>query len=500
MKKLIVANRGEIAIRVFRAAREMGIRTVAVASDADKTALHTSFADEVVRIGGNEPATSYLNPELILNAAKSSGSDAIHPGYGFLSERAEFARACASQGVNFVGPTAEAMDKLGDKIASKNLAIQCDVPITPGYFEPGASDADLKKAALEIGLPVMLKASAGGGGRGMRRVDSAEQLDQEISTARSEAKAGFGSDEMMVEKLIIDPRHIEVQVISDKHGNVAALFERECSVQRRHQKVIEEAPSAVISDAIWQPMRAACIRLMQAAGYENAGTVEFMYDEKEGKFYFLEVNARLQVEHPVTEAITGLDLVQLQLLVTMGEDLTNHIPKTILEGDRSAIHGHAIEARVVAEDPYHNFVPSIGTFSAFELPSIPGVRVDSGYAPGKEMSRYYDSLVAKVIAHAPNRKAACNKLASALSESHMLGVKVNIPFLIRLLEDSEFQAAQIDTGFLARREDLLKPDDVFPPELLNIMLASKQTTNRTQTSKRAGIWDASDSFRVTAGR
>ncbi len=495
IKKLLVANRGEIAVRIFRAAREMGVRTVAVFSEADAGALHTSMADEAVALGGSEPSASYLDMAKVLAAAQTTGADGIHPGYGFLSERAEFAAACANAGITFVGPSAAAMQKLGSKIEAKQIAVAAGVPVTPGHFEAGATTAELKEAAARIGYPVMLKASAGGGGRGMRVVRSEDQFDSEIAIASDEALKGFGDGAMMVEKLIERPRHIEVQILADGQGNVACLFERECSLQRRHQKIIEEAPSPVVDEGLWKRMSQAAMSLVRAAGYVGAGTVEMMYDEASGEFYFLEVNARLQVEHPVTEAVTGLDLVKWQLNIASGKPLEIH-PK-LLDGDRSAIEGHAIEARIVAEDPAEGFMPSLGPILAWAEPKMPGVRVDTGFGPGSYVSRFYDSLIAKVIAHAPTRAEAIQKLRQALLDFHVLGVKTNIAYLLDILDHGDFKEGKIDTGFLGRQFIDWHPVAGVPAELGLIAEAASSGLDASGEKRPAvsGAWSRADGFR-----
>jgi acetyl/propionyl-CoA carboxylase alpha subunit len=500
MKKLLIANRGEIAIRVLHAAKELGIRTVAVYSEADRPARHAALADEAVAIGESEPGLSYLDMDKVLDAAKSTGADAIHPGYGFLSERAEFAESCEREGICFVGPNGPAMRKLGAKIDAKLLAVANGVPVTPGYFQAGADDRLLKEKSAEIGYPVMLKASAGGGGRGMRIVRDPADFDSEIRIARDEALKGFGDDAMMVEKLVERPRHIEVQVLADHHGNAAALFERECSIQRRHQKLLEESPSPLPSfaDETWRSMREAAVRLVEAAGYTSAGTVEFMVDEASGAFYFLEVNARLQVEHPVTEAVTGVDLVKWQLRIAMGDRL--QLAPDLLAGDRSALHGHAIEARIVAEDPARNFLPAAGRLLSWVEPKRPGVRVDTGYGPGAEVPRHYDSLLAKVIAHAETRPEAIAKLREALMDFHVLGVPTNIEFLIEVLEHPEFKAGRFDTGFLDREFDNWASGSGIPRELAAIAArAGAAERGPASESRFDGVWDLRDSFRIASG-
>lgn len=515
ISKLLIANRGEIAVRIIRTARSMGIRTVAVYSEADAHAMHAALADEAICIGAAEPKESYLNVQRILEAATETGAKAIHPGYGFLSENADFAEACANAGLIFVGPPASAMRRLGAKIDAKQLAVEAGVPIVPGYFEKGASPEKLLEKAKGIGFPVMLKASAGGGGRGMRVVRDPATLLDELATASIEAKNAFGDGAMMVEKLIERPRHVEVQVLADGHGNVAALFERECSIQRRHQKLIEEAPSVVFpgdpassapernagpgdpnSEIAWQALREAAVSLVRAAGYQNAGTVEFMVDESSGAFYFLEVNARLQVEHPVTEAVTGLDLVAWQLKIASGEAL--RLPGDLASGDRRALNGHAIEARIVAEDPGHGWLPSTGRILGWAEPKGPGVRVDTGYCRGAEVSRYYDSLLAKVIAHGATRREAIERLKGALLDFHILGVKTNIEHLLTVLEHPEFAAGRFDTGFLDREMSEWSPSTDIPAELGALVVAASGAPSGNSIAaetEKGTLWGAQDSYR-----
>jgi len=497
IRKLLIANRGEIAVRVIRAAKEMGIRTVAIFSDADQSANHVLMADEAVHLGGPAPSESYLAETKILHAAQETGADAIHPGYGFLSERASFSDACAQWGITFVGPPASAMRLLGSKAEAKRLAIQESVPIVPGCFAPDATFKDLKNGAEDIGYPVMLKASAGGGGRGMRVVLDSKSFDEAIETASDEALKAFGDGTMMVEKLVARPRHIEVQILADVYGNVSCLFERECSIQRRHQKLIEEAPSPYLSNnlAMWSQMASASRRLAQAAGYVGAGTVEFMVDESAGNFYFLEVNARLQVEHPVTEAVTGLDLVQHQLRLAAGERLD--LDSRFKEGDRLAMSGHAIEVRIIAEDPASGFMPSVGKVLAWSEPKAPGIRVDTGLGHGSEVTRFYDSLIAKVISHAETRAKAIDRLKMALLDFHVLGVKTNIGYLLDVLSHPDFLEGKIDTGFLSREFGAWSQAGV-PPELGAIVRhAGTYGPNETSGEHVPSIWDAQDSFRIT---
>jgi 3-methylcrotonyl-CoA carboxylase alpha subunit len=491
IQKLLIANRGEIAVRIIKAAREMGIRTVAVYSEADRYAMHVGLADESVLIGAPEPAASYLRSDAIIAAARETRADAIHPGYGFLSERAEFSETCKQAGIVFIGPSASAMRKLGSKIDAKSLAVQAGVPITPGFFEPGASADQLKQAAQEIGFPIMLKASAGGGGRGMRVVRALDDFDQELSIASDEALKGFGDGAMMVEKLIERPRHVEVQILAAK-GRARALFERECSIQRRHQKLIEEAPSPALSrlPELWPKMRDAAERLAEMAGYESAGTVEFMVDERSGAFYFLEVNARLQVEHPVTEAITGIDLVQAQLKIASGEGL-----ETVLDRMPDKPTGHSIEARIVAEDPARGFLPSTGRILAWAEPKAPGVRVDTGFSVGSDVSRYYDSLLAKVIVWAPDRDAALARLESALLDFHILGVRTNIAYLLDVIRHPQFRSGDFDTGFLGREFAEWSVPEEVPPELGSIALSAVGAAPES-IEKQAGAWEIADGWRV----
>ncbi|AIE88185.1 enoyl-CoA hydratase-related protein [Fimbriimonas ginsengisoli] len=493
IEKLLIANRGEIAVRVIRAAREMRVRTVAVYSDADRDAMHVQLADEAVALGAPEPSASYLDAAKILDAARATGADAIHPGYGFLSERAEFSDACAKTGILFVGPPASAMRRLGAKTDAKALAVQAGVPIVPGMFEPGATDAQLKAAADQIGYPVMLKASAGGGGRGMRAVHNPADFDGELKTASDEALKAFGDGTMMVEKLVERPRHVEVQVLADRHGNVATLFERECSIQRRHQKLIEESPSPLFDSqpGLWPQMAEASRRLVLEAGYFNAGTVEFIVDEAAGAFYFLEVNARLQVEHPVTEMVTGLDLVQWQIRIAQGDRL--EIDPRLIAGDRGAMKGHAIEARIVAEDPARNFLPSVGKILAWAEPKAPGVRVDTGYAADAEIPRYYDSMIAKVIAHGDTRAEAIQRLRGALLDFHVLGVRTNVAYLLDVLSHAGFQKGDIDTGFLGREFSEWAPGDI--PAEIGAILLTVTPVAKAGAPSAVGAWALADRFR-----
>ena len=456
-RTLLIANRGEIACRVIRTARAMGLRTVAVYSEADRDALHVTLADEAVLIGEARARDSYLNIERIIAAAKQTGAEAVHPGYGFLSERAEFAEACAAANLVFVGPTAAMMTAMGSKSGSKELMEKAGVPLVPGYHGEAQDEATLLAAAEKIGFPVLVKASAGGGGRGMRIVREAADFAAAIVSAKREAQAAFGDDRVLIERYVDNPRHIEVQVIGDSHGNLLSLFERECTLQRRHQKVIEEAPSPTLNA---QQREAVCAAARKAAGavnYVGAGTIEFVSDGKD--VFFIEMNTRLQVEHPVTELITGIDLVEWQLRVAFGEKLP-------LQQDQLCLHGHAIEARVYAENPQKNFMPSVGRIKTWQMPpETDGLRLDLGYRAGDTVSPYYDAMLAKVIAWAPTRDAAIDRLNRGLEQCDIRGVVTNIPFLSALITHDEVRANRIDTGFIERELSALTQDGVQPGEL-----------------------------------
>jgi acetyl-CoA carboxylase biotin carboxylase subunit len=442
MKRLLVANRGEIALRIIRACRELGIESVAVYSDADAGAPYLAAADRSVRIGPAAAAESYLSIPSIIGAARSTGADAIHPGYGFLSENARFAAACADAGVIFVGPPADAIAKMGSKIDARRIAAAAGVPVVPGETPADQSAAGIRAAVEQIGLPALIKASAGGGGKGMRTVRDAPAMDEAIGAARREALAAFGDGTLYVERLVDRPRHVEVQVFADTHGHAVHLFERDCSTQRRHQKVIEESPSPAVTPALRGRMTQAAVAAARAVGYVNAGTIEFLVDAG-GAFYFLEMNTRLQVEHPVTEQVAGVDLVRAQLLVASGAPL----PWT---QDALVQRGHAIEARVYAEDPAQNFLPQAGRVTGYHEPRWPGVRVDSGTAEGSEVSIYYDPMIAKVIATAETRDLAIARLAAALRDFQIDGIRTNIAFLIAVLESGPFRTGTVDTAFLDR--------------------------------------------------
>lgn len=441
-RTLLIANRGEIACRVIRTAKAMGLRTVAVYSEADRDAMHVAMADEAVLLGPARARDSYLNVARVIEAARQSGAEAVHPGYGFLSENAEFAQACLDAGLVFVGPTAAMMTAMGSKSGSKALMEKAGVPLVPGYHGEAQDEATLAKGADKIGFPVLVKASAGGGGRGMRVVNSAGELSAAIVSAKREAKAAFGDDRMLIEKFVQNPRHIEVQIIGDSHGNLLSLFERECTLQRRHQKVIEEAPSPTLNAAQREAVCAAARKAAGAVNYVGAGTIEFVSDGKD--VFFIEMNTRLQVEHPVTELITGIDLVEWQLRVAFGEALP-------LKQDEIKLNGHAIEARVYAENPQKNFMPSVGRIRTWRAPEAnDGLRIDAGYRAGDAVSPYYDAMLAKVIAWAPNRAAAIERLNRGLEETDVRGIVTNIPFLSALVTHPKVRANAIDTGFIER--------------------------------------------------
>jgi len=441
-KKILIANRGEIAVRVIRACREMGIQSVAVYSDVDRASLHVRKADEAYHLGPAAAAESYLNIPKIIAAAKRSGAEAIHPGYGFLSENSRFARACAEAGIKFIGPTAVAMEMMGSKTRARQNMDKAGIPFVPGTSRGLESVDQAKRVAETIGYPVMLKAAAGGGGKGMRLVQTPEELKSALESARSEAQRAFGDNEVYLEKAIINPRHIEMQVLADEQGNTVYLGERECSIQRRHQKVLEEAPSPIVDPEMRGRMGEVAVRVAQAAGYTNAGTIEFLVDDKKN-FYFLEMNTRLQVEHPVTELTTGLDLVHLQIRIAAGEKLP-------FKQEDVLIRGHAIECRIYAEDPDNNFFPSPGKITLLLLPSGPGIRRDSGMYEGWTVPIDYDPLLAKLIGYGTDRGQAASRLRRALHEYFVGGIKTNISLFRRILNDEDFNAGRLDTGFLDR--------------------------------------------------
>ena len=494
--KILIANRGEIACRVAATARGMGIRTVAVYSDADANAKHVAACDEAYRLGPPAAKESYLLGDKIIAIAKQCGAQAIHPGYGFLSENEQFAAACAAAGIVFIGPPPEAIRAMGLKAESKQLMEKAGVPLTPGYHGGNQDPAFLQDTADQIGYPVLIKASAGGGGKGMRVVEAAAGFGAALASCKREAAASFGDEDVLLEKYLTRPRHIEIQVFADTHGNCVHLFERDCSVQRRHQKVLEEAPAPGMSDARRAAMGKAAVEAAQAVGYVGAGTVEFIVPgdgAAAGTFYFMEMNTRLQVEHPVTEEITGLDLVEWQLRVAHGEPLP-------LAQDELAINGHAIEARIYAENPAKNFLPSIGTLHHLRMPVEEGpVRIDSGVREGDPISPWYDPMIAKLICWGETREVALRAMAAALRECEIAGVHTNVEFLIRTVESPAFAAADLDTGLIERNRALLLPiETATSPEAL-VVAAFAALSSRTlggSASVAIGPWDINDGWRA----
>lgn len=451
-KKILIANRGEIAVRIIRACRELGITCVALYTDADIKTLHTRLADESYYLGKPLASESYLNMEKIVNLAKQIGADAIHPGYGFLSENSKFIKLVEESGITFIGPSSKSVEMMGSKTAARELMVKNNVPVVPGTTKPIQSLEKGKTVAKEISYPILLKASAGGGGKGMRRISSEAEFESAFDSTRREALKAFGDDSVYIEKFIENPRHIEVQIIADKHGNYAHLFERECSVQRRHQKVIEESPSSFVDPETRNKLTEAAINAAKACGYYNAGTVECLMD-KNKKFYFLEMNTRVQVEHPVTEMITGIDIVKEQISVAEGNELS-------FKQEDLTIKGHAIECRVYAEDPSNNYLPSTGKIYHYKEPSGPGIRVDSGFGLGSEITVHYDPLISKFICWAKDRQSAISKLIKGLDEYQIAGVITNISFLKQILLDNNFQKGDYDINFL-QRESFKKHENHF---------------------------------------
>jgi acetyl/propionyl-CoA carboxylase alpha subunit len=517
-QKILIANRGEIARRLIFACRELGVQTAAIYAPPDTQAPYVLEAGESYPLPGVTPAESYLNQEAILDIAVACGAQAIHPGYGFLSENAAFAEACAGRGLVFVGPTPEAMRRLGSKAAARALAEAAGVPVVPGLDGAGMDDARLAAAAEEeIGFPLLIKASDGGGGKGMRIVESAAGLRDALHAARQEARSAFGNDHLLIERYFSNIHHVEIQLLGDEHGNLLHLFERECSIQRRHQKIIEESPAPALRDpAVRQAMAAAAVRLGRAAGYTNAGTVEFIVDE-DGRFYFLEMNTRLQVEHPVTELVTGLDLAAWQIRIAAGQPLPftqeesaapdpqafaanpRHVPLTR--------RGHAIECRVYAEDPAHDFLPSIGNVHFYRPPAGPGVRVDDGITGGSAITPYYDPLLAKVITWGEDRPQAIGKMVRALQDTIILGVTTNIPYLLDILHHPAFRDGRTPTGFLEQQMTGWQPPQVVDDETL-LALAVFEWLQSNNTAPRAtaaaatavpGPWHTSGRWRNVKG-
>lgn len=442
IEKVLIANRGEIAVRIIRACREMGIETVAVYSEADREALHTQLADHAVCIGPAASSESYLNMEQIISATLVSGADAIHPGFGFLSENSKFAELCEQCNITFIGPTAQVIRKMGNKQEARNTMVNAGVPVIPGSKAPIYTAADGVKTALEIGYPVIVKAALGGGGKGMRVAETPEEFENAFQTAQKEATMAFGDGTMYIEHFVQNPRHVEFQILADQHGKVIHLGERDCSVQRNHQKMIEESPSVALSEEQREKMGAAAVKAAVAAGYTNAGTIEFLL-EKNGNFYFMEMNTRIQVEHPVTEWVTGIDLIKEQIRIAEGRKLSYN-------QEDVTITGHAIECRINAENPAKNFRPSPGTITDMYLPGGKGVRIDSAIYSGYTVTPYYDSMIAKLIVHAKNRKEAIRKMRSALGEIIIEGIETNVDYQYEIINHPDFQSGNIDIGFIEK--------------------------------------------------
>ncbi|WP_407518554.1 biotin carboxylase N-terminal domain-containing protein [Methylobacterium oryzisoli] len=499
LRSVLIANRGEIACRVIRTAKRLGLRTIAVHSEADRGALHVAMADEAHPIGPAAAADSYLRIDRILDVAKRSGAESIHPGYGFLSERPDFAEACAAAGIVFVGPPAAAIRAMGLKDAAKALVATAGVPVVPGYHGARQEPDFLATEAAAIGYPVLIKAVAGGGGKGMRRVERPDEFSAALEGAQREAQGAFGDPRVLVEKYVLSPRHVEIQVFCDAHGNAVHLFERDCSLQRRHQKVIEEAPAPGMPPEVRAAMGQAAVEAARAVGYVGAGTVEFIADGRAGLrpdgFWFMEMNTRLQVEHPVTEAITGLDLVEWQFRVAAGEPLP-------LTQDGLAIRGHAVEARLYAEDPNAGFLPSTGRLRALDLPAGEGVRVDTGVRAGDTVSPFYDPMIAKVIAHGEDREQALDRLAEALGRTLVAGPKANVAFLKALAEADEFRAGRFDTGFIDRNLDALtgRAAGIDPDAVRAGVVALVAPDASRDASRDASPWGVADGFQLGAGR
>ncbi len=476
MKKVLISNRGEIAVRIIRACRELGIETVAVFSEADRQALHVRLADEAYLLGPAPSRESYLRADKILEIAKKSESDAIHPGYGFLAEREDFSAECANLGIKFIGPKPSSIAAMGDKMTARETVRKAGVPVVPGTEDIGNMlDEDLLAIAPKIGFPLLIKATAGGGGKGMREVRSLDEMAEQLKSARREAESAFGDGNVYLEKLVEGARHIELQIIADEHGNVVHLNERECSIQRRHQKLIEEAPSPFLDDDLRERMGAVAVKAAQSVGYINAGTIEFLVD-KDRNFYFLEMNTRLQVEHPVTEMITGIDLVKEQIRIARGRTLS-------FAQEDIKINGAAIECRINAEDPFNGFMPSTGKIAHSLIPSGPGVRVDTGVYPGFEITPYYDPMISKLIVWGETRAAAILRMRRALEEYRIIGVKTNIPFHQMMMDSHRFMGGQYDTRFVEERFSIQEDDENL--EALSEMAAIMATLVSHQSTQRS---------------
>jgi len=478
MKKILIANRGEIAVRVIRACRDMGLQSVAVYSQCDRAALHVRMADEAYPVGPNPPRDSYLRIDRIIEAARRAGADAVHPGYGFLAENENFAAACRDANLTFIGPSAEAIALMGSKTAARQVTIKAGVPVVPGTEEPIGDDVpetEVRTIAERIGYPLMLKAVAGGGGKGMRTVADPADLSGALRAARSEAGSAFGDSAVYLERRILAPRHIEVQLLADHHGTVLPFVERECSIQRRHQKVVEESPSLAVSADLRARLTSAAAAVARAAGYTNAGTIEFLLDT-DGSFYFLEMNTRLQVEHPITEQVTGVDLVQWQIRIACGERLTLD-PAAML-----VPRGHAVECRIYAEDPDAGFMPSPGPVRGLRVPQGPGVRDDSGLYEGAEVPIYYDPMISKLVAWGDDRAAALARMKRALAEYEVRGIRTTIPFFRWILEDEDFRAGRFDTTFVDRKLGARNGPPLAAPDDEHAVLAAVAVAVRQFTS------------------
>lgn len=486
-KKVLVANRGEIAVRIIRACRELGLETVAVFSEADRNALHVRYADEAYLLGPAPSRESYLRADKIFDIAKRAGADAIHPGYGFLAEREDFAAECAERGIIFIGPKPSAIAAMGDKAEARATVIKAGVPVVPGTEDTGnLSNDDLLRLATSVGFPLLIKATAGGGGKGMREVRNLEEMPTLLESARREAESAFGDGNVYLEKLIEGARHIEFQIIADSHGNVVHLGERECSIQRRHQKLVEESPSPFLDEELREKMGTVAVKAAQSVNYVNAGTIEFLVD-KNRNFYFLEMNTRLQVEHPVTELVTGIDIVAEQLRIARGRQLS-------YSQDQIQFNGHAIECRVNAEDPFNNFIPSTGLITHSIIPTGPGVRVDTGVYPGFEITPYYDPMIAKLIVWGETRAQAILRMRRALEEYRVVGVRTNIPFHQTLMDSHRFMGGQFDTRFVEERFSMESAIDETQAEIAAILatLVSHQEMERAAQVVRANERDASN--------